>query len=225
MSEYGDTASNPAYKTDPDTGDMFYTDPQTKTEYKLDRVKNEWVLKDSSVTASDSSAGDKEADDKQYDFDGKTYLHTDANGIKHKWDPEAKKWVKLDEEEEEESEESEEDDNTTDADRKARMFRKRKAQPGWGAQGQYSKDPETGAQLYYDAKDGMTYEWDTVKRAWFPRINEDFVAQYQMNYGFTKDGVAEPTKPAEEPTEEEKAKECAEKAQEAKKPKKEKPEW
>ena len=51
--------------------------------------------------------------------------------------------------------------------------------------------------MYKDPNDGMTYEWDTKKRAWFPRINEDFLAQYQMNYGFTKDGVAEPTKPEE----------------------------
>ena len=42
--------------------------------------------------------------------------------------------------------------------------------------------------MYKDPNDGMTYDWDTKKRAWFPRINEDFSAQ---------DGVAEPTKPEE----------------------------
>lgn len=34
----------------------------------------------------------------------------------------------------------------------------------------------------------MTYEWDKVKNAWFPRIDESFMAQYQMSYGFTPDG-------------------------------------
>ena len=97
------------------------------------------------------------------------------------------------------SDESEEDDNTTDEERKARQFRKRKAQPGWNAKDHVYKDPESGAQLYKDPNDGMTYEYDPEKRAWFPRINEDFVAQYQMNYGFTKDGQAEPTRPSEEP--------------------------
>ena len=63
----------------------------------------------------------------------------------------------------------------------------------------FSKTYFLGAQMYKDPNDGMTYEWDISKRAWFPKINEDFLAQYQMNYGFTKDGVAEPTKP-EEPT-------------------------
>ena len=111
---------------------------------------------------------------KDYEFDGKTYLHTDAQGAKHKWDLENNKWVKVednkDEGEKESEEESEEDDDTTDADRKARQFRKRKAAPGWGTAGEYLKDPETGAQLYRDGKDGMLYEWDAAKNAWFPRI-------------------------------------------------------
>ncbi len=55
-------------------------------------------------------------------------------------------------------------------------------------QGTYSTDPETGAQLYKDTVDGMVYEWDKAKNAWFPRIDEDFMAVYQMNYGFTPDG-------------------------------------
>ena len=97
--------------------------------------------------------------------------------------------------ENESSEESEEDDSTTDEDRKARMFRKRKAQPGWNTTN-YTKDPKTGVTLYKDPNDQMTYEWDETKKAWFPRINEDFIAQYQMNYGFTKEGKAEPTLPS-----------------------------
>jgi HIV Tat-specific factor 1 len=49
-------------------------------------------------------------------------------------------------------------------------------------------DPDTGVQLYKDANDGMTYEWDKEKNAWFPRIDDSFMAQYQMSYGFTPDG-------------------------------------
>ena len=61
---------------------------------------------------------------KDYEFDGKTYIHTDPSGVKHKWDLDEKKWVVVKEdqskagkkeEEEEEEEESEEDDETTDA--------------------------------------------------------------------------------------------------------------
>lgn len=41
--------------------------------------------------------------------------------------------------------------------------------------------------IYKDPNDGMEYEWDPNKKAWFPRINEDFIAQYQASYGQTYD--------------------------------------
>ena len=44
----------------------------------------------------------------------------------------------------------------------------------------------------------MVYEYDQAKKAWFPKIDSDFMAVYQLNYGFTNDGTPEPTKPAEE---------------------------
>ena len=81
------------------------------------------------------------AQEKDYEFDGKTYFHTDASGVKHKWDLDEKKWVKVEAaKESSEDEESEEDDNTTDADRRARAFRKRKAAPGWGQAGEFMQN-------------------------------------------------------------------------------------
>jgi len=44
----------------------------------------------------------------------------------------------------------------------------------------------TGKITYRDDKDGLTYEWDDEKKAWFPALGEDFMAMYQLNYGFTK---------------------------------------
>ncbi|ESO84279.1 hypothetical protein LOTGIDRAFT_62731, partial [Lottia gigantea] len=35
----------------------------------------------------------------------------------------------------------------------------------------------------YTDKDGTVYEWDDEKKAWFPKIDEDFIANYQLNYG------------------------------------------
>ena len=209
--------TSPQYTTDPKTGETIYEDPHTKAVYVLDKEQNTWKPK-----SGESNASSQETP--QYDFDGKTYLHTDANGVKHRWDLENKTWVKMEDDtaKPESESESEEDDSTTDEDRKRRMMRKRKAQPGWDST-KYTKDPLTGATLYNDPNDGMTYEWDQEKKAWFPRINEDFIAQYQMNYGFTKDGVAEPTVP--EPSDaEEAAKKEAKKEQEVKKPPA-KPQW
>ncbi|KAJ7388733.1 HIV Tat-specific factor 1 [Desmophyllum pertusum] len=31
-------------------------------------------------------------------------------------------------------------------------------------------------------------KWDGEKRGWFPKVDEDFLAAYQMTYGFTPDG-------------------------------------
>ena len=39
-------------------------------------------------------------------------------------------------------------------------------------------------------------EWDEAQRAWFPRIDADFIANYQMSYGVEESGKSEP--PAEE---------------------------
>ena len=33
--------------------------------------------------------------DKDYDFDGTTYFHTNEDGIRHKWDLEENKWVQV----------------------------------------------------------------------------------------------------------------------------------
>ncbi len=185
--------SNEYYRYD-DKGELIYTDPNTKQEFVLNKDKSEWIPKEK-----------KESDEKEkeYEFDGKTYRYEDKLGNKYKWNTDENKWDKVQEEDKDESEESELDEDATEEEKQKRRYRKRKAAPGWGQQGSsYHTDPDTGATLYKDAADGMIYEWDREKNAWFPRIDEDFMAQYQMNYGFTKDGKAEPTKP-EEPKEKE----------------------
>ncbi|UYV79702.1 HTATSF1 [Cordylochernes scorpioides] len=35
----------------------------------------------------------------------------------------------------------------------------------------------------YTDKDGVTYEWDHDKNAWFPKLDEDFLATYKLTYG------------------------------------------
>ncbi|XP_068143182.1 17S U2 SnRNP complex component HTATSF1 [Drosophila tropicalis] len=42
---------------------------------------------------------------------------------------------------------------------------------------------EDGERTYTD-KDGAVYFWDSKKSAWFPKIDDDFMARYQMSYGF-----------------------------------------
>ncbi|KAM6970024.1 17S U2 SnRNP complex component HTATSF1 [Aplochiton taeniatus] len=54
----------------------------------------------------------------------------------------------------------------------------------------YGQPREDGSDpyTYTDPEDGTVYDWDQDKKAWFPKITEDFLAAYQANYGFTPDG-------------------------------------
>lgn len=46
-----------------------------------------------------------------------------------------------------------------------------------------SKRTSTDPYTYTD-NDGTVYEWDQAKHAWFPKIDDDFIAAYQSNYGY-----------------------------------------
>ncbi|XP_069002233.1 17S U2 SnRNP complex component HTATSF1 [Embiotoca jacksoni] len=54
----------------------------------------------------------------------------------------------------------------------------------YGQKNEDGSDPNT----YTDPEDGTVYDWDPEKKAWFPKITEDFIAAYQANYGFTQEG-------------------------------------
>ncbi|XP_019866513.2 HIV Tat-specific factor 1 [Aethina tumida] len=53
---------------------------------------------------------------------------------------------------------------------------------------------EDDTHVYTDA-DGVKYFWDKVKLAWFPKVDDDFMARYQMNYGFTETSTNTEEKP------------------------------
>lgn len=54
----------------------------------------------------------------------------------------------------------------------------------YGQRNADGSDPYT----YTDPEDGTVYDWDHEKKAWFPKITEDFLAAYQANYGFNQEG-------------------------------------
>lgn len=47
----------------------------------------------------------------------------------------------------------------------------------------YDYDDKEGVHTYTD-KDGAVFFYDVDKKAWFPKVDDDFLAVYQMNYGF-----------------------------------------
>ncbi|KAF6090614.1 HIV-1 Tat specific factor 1 [Phyllostomus discolor] len=73
--------------------------------------------------------------------------------------------------------------------------------------GDTQKDPDRETSSFGQPPDDTPYEWDLDKKAWFPKITEDFIATYQANYGFSNDGASSSTaniqdvsaSPAEEP--------------------------
>lgn len=47
----------------------------------------------------------------------------------------------------------------------------------------YGYDETSGHHTYTD-KDGAIFFYDKDKKAWFPKVDDDFLAIYQLNYGF-----------------------------------------
>uniref|UniRef100_A0A915JB03 17S U2 SnRNP complex component HTATSF1 n=1 Tax=Romanomermis culicivorax TaxID=13658 RepID=A0A915JB03_ROMCU len=54
------------------------------------------------------------------------------------------------------------------------------------------------SNIYVDPVDGTAYEWDYDKRAWFPKIDENFIATYQASYGSHQLDLTQPSLPPEE---------------------------
>ncbi|XP_015514087.2 HIV Tat-specific factor 1 homolog [Neodiprion lecontei] len=59
---------------------------------------------------------------------------------------------------------------------------------------------EGDTHTYTDPNDGSVYMWDRDKNAWFPKVDDEFLARYQMSYGFTDSSAAEPNIPVPQVT-------------------------
>ncbi|XP_063217321.1 17S U2 SnRNP complex component HTATSF1 [Bacillus rossius redtenbacheri] len=146
-----------------------------------------------------------------YEFDGECYCYTDkASGITYKFDNDKQEWIIKETQPKNNAvthtdNESEEEDDDIDEDGNKNRLKFRKQDMSSGV---YSFEDDT--HVYTDPTDGTKYLWDKEKNAWFPKIDEDFLAQYQMNYGFTDDDAkkSEPqdSKKVETPEEKEELK-------------------
>jgi len=178
-------------------GETVYTEPASGARYTWDVERSAWVNKE---TGEARAAGGGAAPHHNYKYDSEGYFYVDRlTMVRHRWSQEDGVWKEAGKVEDDEEEESEEEENMTAEEVKARQYRKRKAAPWFQPQQdkKIEKDPVTGVSMYTDPADGVVYELDPVKNAWFPKIDDEFMANYQINYGFTKDGVAEPTRPSE----------------------------
>lgn len=94
--------------------------------------------------------------------------------ITHKFNQEKNEWIVKDKEKNE-SERNENSEATGPA----------VAAPG----GIYGFENDT--HTYTDPNDKSVYIWDWEKSAWFPKVDDDFMARYQMSYGFTDANATE----------------------------------
>lgn len=187
-----------------------YTDQITKHQYIWDSNKKEWVLRTDGIksleedsleisaesmlksesggaqsgTIGDSKLccttnGDKTSRN-DYEFDGESYCYKDVNtGVTYKFDNSKHSWVIKHKDCSADNEESEDSDNENKDDSIVKQDM---------SSGTYGYEGDT--HTYTDATDGTVYFWDKEKNAWFPKVDEDFLAHYQMNYGFTDTSTA-----------------------------------
>lgn len=139
-----------------DKGVAIYTDPATKCKYEFDNQSNQWVsLKQN---ASEQSGDPYENEHYRWCHDTNQWVLKDQSAAVASaasvTENEFYKW---------------------DAE-KQQWIPKMTGQ-------EFSTDFKDGEHTYTD-QDGVVFFWDTEKNAWFPRIDDDFMAVYQMNYGF-----------------------------------------
>ncbi|XP_029672760.1 HIV Tat-specific factor 1 homolog [Formica exsecta] len=170
-----------------------------------------------SVTENTEEKSEKQDDPmKNYEFDGQTYIYTDkATNITYRFDQENNKWVVK-------------EDDKVNSDNKESSDKKEKEEnsgPEVNAAGTFGFENDT--HTYTDPNDGSVYFWDKEKNAWFPKVDQDFMARYQMSYGFTDTSTPQPNPPEpNEPTSPQKAKEEKEQRKaEAKRKAQEPPTW
>lgn len=121
--------------------------------------------------------------DKNYTFDGQTYTYTDNNtNVTYKWDTDTNSWKK--------KEDGDGKSEGTEPEQKHSVN-----------QGAYGYEGDT--HTYTDTTDGTVYFWDKEKNAWFPKVDDDFLAQYQMNYGFVENTDNKDKQPTQETEQEE----------------------
>ncbi|XP_043676650.1 HIV Tat-specific factor 1 homolog [Vespula pensylvanica] len=133
----------------------------------------------SDAPGSKKTGGQSSNNPNQYEFDGQSYVYMDkTTNVKYKFDQVKNQWVPQDQSQNE---------SGKDDEKKEEASGPAVAAPG----GIYGFENDT--HTYTDPNDGSVYIWDREKNAWFPKVDEDFMARYQMSYGFTNSNATEPS--------------------------------
>ncbi|XP_011875404.1 PREDICTED: HIV Tat-specific factor 1 homolog [Vollenhovia emeryi] len=183
-------------------------------------------MTDAPPSGAESTEESGKQDDpmKSYEFDGETYIYTDkATNVTYRFDQESNKWVVK-----EESKVSSDSKESLKHDRKERADGSEKGDdsgPDAGAAESFGFENDT--HTYTDPNDGSVYFWDREKSAWFPKVDEDFMAKYQMSYGFTDESApgSKPPEPTQPPPSQQAKADKEQRRLEAKRKTQEPPTW
>lgn len=193
----GGNAEYEKYITYSEEGTAIYTDPATNIQYIFDTDKNQWVPKDGESPEANASVYDTEH---------------------YRWCTETNKWIVKDGV-------SDPGENPYENEHYIWNPVLSKWEPKIAVDRFATSVFEDGQHLYTDP-DGVVYFWDEEKKAWFPKIDDDFMAIYQTNYGFIDNTT--PATPAPQPTPQDEATEAdvnQDEAQKTAKRKANQPQW
>ncbi|XP_046436753.1 HIV Tat-specific factor 1 homolog [Daphnia pulex] len=158
-------------------GDVcIHTDPATGYQYKWNAEEKKWEpnTKIETQVTADSNAEAK------YERVGNTYVYKDESGRLLEWDLEAKEWKpKLETQTIRRiAKNPDEEFDSSDESGEEKLLEQKKS-----VINHHVHVNSDGVKTYTDPSDGTIFEWDEEKKAWFPKLDEEFIARYQLSYG------------------------------------------
>ena len=170
-------------------GDVcIHTDPATGFQYKWNSDEKKWEPKTEVAVAENL--------DSKYEKVGDTYVYKDDNGRILEWDVQAKEWKpKAEARIKKVISNPDEEFDSSDESNDEKLLEQKK-----NVISQNVQVNSDGVRTYTDPSDGTVFEWDEEKKAWFPKLDEEFIARYQLSYGGEANTEPEPeTKKIEPP--------------------------
>ncbi|XP_055847163.1 uncharacterized protein LOC129912777 [Episyrphus balteatus] len=150
-------------------GTAIYVDPKTQHKYKWCPAKNDWIAFDGETTNPTAN------DDENEETNKKTNPYENEH---YRWCSETNQWIPKNTSTSSSSSLTETEHYRWDAEKNEWIMKNQVPSLDDVTYGY-----EDGVRIYTD-KDGMVFFWDEDKKAWFPKIDDDFLAKYQMSYGF-----------------------------------------
>ena len=153
--------------------DCIYTDPATgfQCRYQWDSKDGKWIQKKTEIIGETP----------EYEKIGDTYMYKDqTTGKVLIWDLEKKEWKSKvkDVGAKRKNRNADEEFDSSDESEDERQLEQKKADIN-----HHVEVGMDGIKTYRDPSDGTVFEWDEDKKAWFPKLDDEFLARYQLNYG------------------------------------------